>query len=311
MDRGVRLNVLKKTAARLAADSWADIGLTLRNFEYETAGISNWEDDYEYVVMALEQGTDSQLLELHRHFFPQDSATELPTEPEAGRWRAGAFRLFISHTSEHRARAGGLREWLGGWGVDGFVAHDTIEPTQEWREEIETALRTCHALCALLTPDFVRSRWCDQEVGFAVARSILVVPVKLEEDPYGFIGKYQAINFRSGESVRTVAGAVFDALAKSDLTASAMAPSIVHRYEHSHSFENTRQAFALLQTLPRSAWTQAMMDAVERAPKSNNQVGHANLPGGRSVPEAAQDLLQQVRGEPAVPALTADDDIPF
>jgi len=35
--------------------------------------------------------------------------------------------------------------------IDSFVAHTTSEPTREWVEEIEKALRTCDALVALIT----------------------------------------------------------------------------------------------------------------------------------------------------------------
>lgn len=101
----------------------------------------------------------------------------------------GTFRLFISHTHQHRERAARLRNHLRTWGVHCFVAHDDIKPTDEWEHEIQIALGTCHALCALMTSDFVESKWCDQEIGCAVARAILVVPLKLGADPHGFIGK--------------------------------------------------------------------------------------------------------------------------
>ena len=47
-------------------------------------------------------------------------------------------------------------------------------------------------MCALLTEGFHESNWTDQEVGFALARGILVIPVKYESAPYGFMGRIQA-----------------------------------------------------------------------------------------------------------------------
>jgi TIR domain len=76
---------------------------------------------------------------------------------------------------------------MGSFGVDAFVAHDTIEPTRPWQDVIESALATCHALAALVTTDFKESNWCDQEVGFAVGRGILIISVRIGHDPYGFI----------------------------------------------------------------------------------------------------------------------------
>jgi hypothetical protein len=47
---------------------------------------------------------------------------------------------------------------------------------------------------ALLTEGFHESAWTDQEVGFAFARGVQLVAVRLEVDPYGFIGKFQALS---------------------------------------------------------------------------------------------------------------------
>ena len=49
---------------------------------------------------------------------------------------------------------------------------------------------------ALLTKEFHESDWTDQEVGYALGRGVPVVPVKRGRDPYGFIGKFQALSCR-------------------------------------------------------------------------------------------------------------------
>ena len=310
MDRGQRVVLIKQLARRLNEESWADIGLTLRQFDIDTQGVTSWEDDYEFALLVLERARDDQLIELHHHLLPDEGSMDLSPVSAQSPWEAGMFRLFISHTTAHAERAGTLRRTLASWGIDAFVAHDTIEPTREWQDVIESALLTCDALCALLTPDFVESRWCDQEVGFVVGRGVLVVPLKVGADPHGFIGKFQALPIPGGVPVSSVADRLFDALAKNRSTALAMAPAIVRRYEKSGSFDNTRAAFGLLQAIPRSAWTPTMMEQVERAANENSQVEHANLPGGRPVPEAAIELLRDIRGEPE-PRVRTDGDIPF
>ena len=50
------------------------------------------------------------------------------------------------------------------------------------------------AFAALMTDDFHDSDWTDQEVGFALARGVPVIAVKLGRDPYGFLGKFQALS---------------------------------------------------------------------------------------------------------------------
>lgn len=50
------------------------------------------------------------------------------------------------------------------------------------------------AFVALLTDGFHDSLWTDQEVGFAVARAVPIIAVRLGRDPYGFIGRFQALS---------------------------------------------------------------------------------------------------------------------
>jgi hypothetical protein len=83
---------------------------------------------------------------------------------------------------------------LGPFGISCFVAHEDIHPTKEWQDEIENALASMDAFVALMTEKFHHSLWTDQEVGFALARGIPMIAVKLGIDPYGFIGKFQALS---------------------------------------------------------------------------------------------------------------------
>jgi TIR domain len=110
-------------------------------------------------------------------------------------WRSDHVRLFITHTHEHRGMAKQIKEALVfPYRVDAFVAHDDIEPTRLWEDEITNALRTCDALLALLTPGFHESKWCDQEVGWVLGRDMpLVASVNMGATPHGFIGRFQAI----------------------------------------------------------------------------------------------------------------------
>ena len=86
-----------------------------------------------------------------------------------------------------------LKMSLLDYGVDAFVAHEDIEPTLESRGEIEEALRSTHALTAILTDDFHSSYWTDHEVGIALGLERLVVPVRAPTVPYGFMGRLQAL----------------------------------------------------------------------------------------------------------------------
>lgn len=108
-------------------------------------------------------------------------------------WKPGYFRLFISHLSEYKESASNLKECLQNYGIDGFVAHEDITPSKEWEQEIEAALFSLDALCAIVVPGFEKSNWCDQEVGIALGRKKMVFSIKKGKNPYGFFGKYQAV----------------------------------------------------------------------------------------------------------------------
>ena len=118
-----------------------------------------------------------------------------PADTEVRRlWPDKRFRLFLSHVSKHKLAVSKLKDELELFGISAFVAHEAIKPNLEWLREIELALRSRHALLALVTPDFHASVWTDQEIGWAFGRGVLVVPVRLGVDPYGFAGKAQGIS---------------------------------------------------------------------------------------------------------------------
>jgi hypothetical protein len=105
-----------------------------------------------------------------------------------------AFRLFISHKTEVKRDVSNLKTGLALFGVAAFVAHEDIHPTRAWQDEIESALHSMDAFLAVMTDGFHDSLWTDQEVGFALARGVPVVALRMGRDPYGFLGKFQALS---------------------------------------------------------------------------------------------------------------------
>ena len=109
-------------------------------------------------------------------------------------WGNGKLRVFLSHKAEHKVETAKIQEELVEYGISSFVAHNDIEPTREWQAEIENALHTMDVLVALLTESFQQSNWTDQEIGFALGRKKQDIAVRMGTDPYGFIGRYQAVS---------------------------------------------------------------------------------------------------------------------
>ncbi len=119
-------------------------------------------------------------------------------------WKNGYFRLFISHITAFKESATNLKKCLAEYGIDCFVAHEDIKPSKEWEIEIEKALFTMDALCAIVVTGFIKSNWCDQEVGIALGQKKLVIPINKGKNPYGFFGKYQALKSKNNANEMAV-----------------------------------------------------------------------------------------------------------
>lgn len=154
--------------------------------------IHNVQNEFiEEVFMEMEVGED--------HDWRNDSGLLLTGQkvvpPKAAQriWGDGGFRVFLSHKSEVKKETANLKEQLIQFGISCFVAHQDIEPTKEWQNEIENALTTMDGFIALLTEKFHDSNWTDQEIGFAFAKGVPIFAIRLGKDPYGFIGKFQGL----------------------------------------------------------------------------------------------------------------------
>ena len=115
-------------------------------------------------------------------------------EAQSRIWGDEGYRIFFSHKAEVKKETSALKERLKLFGISCFVAHEDIHPTKEWQNEIENALFSMDAFVALMTEGFHDSLWTDQEVGVAFGRGVPIISVKLGKDPYGFIGKFQALS---------------------------------------------------------------------------------------------------------------------
>jgi hypothetical protein len=305
-----RIPLLKKLATALSDEDktpWSETALILRQFGFTTYDGRDYDDYgnslgpslYEVVLTNLEDsGDDEGRLELERYLDPAEGepSTAASASVGPGPWKGeGAFRLFISHTHPNAPFAAAIKKHLGQFLIESFVAHNDIEPSEKWMRVIESALLTCHAAIALVTPDFRESQWCDQEIGFCLARSLLVVPLMRGPDPHGFLSEVQGVKLGDHTSAQSAATNVLRILASRDETRDRMAPSVVKFYAASKNFENTRQAFTLLARIPKEAWTPEMVHEIERAAKDNYQVKAANLRTGTPVPEAASKLLAPIK----------------
>jgi len=146
------------------------------------------------------------------------------------------MKIFISYAHQDRELAGNIKSILQyEYGFDVFLAHDEIRPTEEWEAVIISNLRTSNVLVGLLTENYNNSEWTDQESGFALCRKILVIPVKVGVNPYGFLKRYQALTFRTIESAcKNIFNLIID---EEDLREDAM-NGFIRVYSESESFDD-------------------------------------------------------------------------
>ena len=144
-------------------------------------------------------------------------------------WEEGKLSVFVSHISAQKVFASELHGALSTFGICAFVAHEDIEPTAEWQDEIEKALRTCDALLALLNPEFNLSTWTDQEVGYGLGRGVPVFSVRLGMSPYGLFGRKQAFNGNAKEAPE-IAKELFEAYIIHPKTADKMADVVIRQF---------------------------------------------------------------------------------
>ena len=229
------------------------------------------------------------------------------TPKEATFWKVGHFKLFLSHLASFKVKTSQLQHALRNYAISGFVAHEDIEPSKEWQIEIEAALQTMDAMACLLMPGFKESNWCDQEVGVAVGRDVLIIPVRKGLDPYGFIGKYQGIQ-AVNKTVSQVAEEIFKTIIKSPKTRAKMIRCISNAISQSTEVEDALEKVALLQEQP-----EIPKDALEnlRTDVSDNQVLNKSITFVREL-----NGLFAKYGVESIPAGGTqepkwDDDIPF
>jgi TIR domain len=163
-------------------------------------------------------------------------------------WSPGHFRLFISHITVDKIRAAKVKNYLSDFAISCFVAHEDIEPTKEWHDEIEKALFSMDAMIAILSVDFPVSKWTDQEVGVALGRGIAVIPIRYGLDPYGLLGKYQGFQAVS-RSVGQVGEGILGILLKHSKTRRRIVACLVEQLlASSSSFD----AFLKLEALEKA-----------------------------------------------------------
>ncbi len=263
-------------------EEWPLIDVTLRQFSLPQSDM--WEGSKEsYVLSMIEEASDETLMALGKHVGFELQSPVRGVEPPF--WRKDHLRLFISHLADHRKYAADVQSALMSYGISAFVAHNDIEPTAVWLAEIETALSTCDTLIAFLHPKFHASYWTDQEIGFAMGRGLPVFSIRFGQDPYGFIGRFQAFEGTNKEP-QYLGRELFEALRKHKQTQRRMATALVSLFETSGSFAAAKDHIGYLEDV--ETWDPSFPDRLRAAVETNFQIKRS-----WGVPESVERLIKR------------------
>lgn len=297
----------RELQSRMSVD---DIRTYLRSFGVNPRGSFDIRSKWVYTKQLLAESPSETVLKIADeleipHGYTVTTSNEVR---ESNFWESNHFRLFLTHLSSFKVTTAALQSALRSYAISAFVAHVDIEPTKEWQDEIEAALYSMDALAAILMPGFKESNWTDQEVGFALGRGVLIVPIIKGLTPYGFLGKYQGLK-ADGQTVAEVASEVFDILSTSPKTRNRLLACVVDSMlaaTTDKDFMEKMDSFARVKDVPASYY-ERLREGAQRSPVLNENLSY------RALVDAflEQHGLTAVAWDSAGEMPIADEDIPF
>lgn len=113
--------------------------------------------------------------------------------------------LFLSYNSRDKRLASSIKRNLKAHGFRAFLAHQDIEVTKKWREEIQKHLDSCSALIAIVTRHFDESKWTNQEVGIAIGKGKPVASLIFDNCGLpGFLEAMQGVKVADNELDKSI-----------------------------------------------------------------------------------------------------------
>jgi len=178
-------------------------------------------------------------------------------------WKDNYIRLFISHRDSDKSIAADLAYSLEGYGICAFVAHDTIEAKKKWGSEIINGLKSMDIMLALITDDFHKSVWTNQEIGFAIGQEVEIISLKLgKADPEGFIiSEEQALKVNA-KNISEATPEIVKLITKTLDNKLKLQRSLIKAFIDSPNYNETRKRFERLITIVRKLDGKELLDII-------------------------------------------------
>jgi hypothetical protein len=307
---GQRIEYIREIATLLDKEEWSDLDLILSQHGLSTSDFWNGDGKRDYVVAMIQNDSDEKLSELHGYLTGASgtgiSGTRLPGYSP---FKSDRLRLFLSHLTARRDLVGECGRVLGFYGIDAFVAHDSIEPSREWQSVIEAGLSDCDAMVAFFHTGFRESNWCDQEVGWVMGRSRPILALAFDEMPHGFVAKLQAMTCANIPAGR-LPHIIVDWAVEQGTLHPRLAASLTAALVNSGSWDRTRRLSQLMERV--TGYTDDQLTAIEAAASSNVQIRDCDI-HGTSGPQWVANFVAQRRAPvvAASPDPWVTNDSPF
>lgn len=163
------------------------------------------------------------------------------------------LKAFIRYSNKDKEVAGIVKKALSNLGIDSFLVHEDITPSQEWQVEIVNQLNICNIFVPLISDNFRASDWASQETGAAFIKGMDIIPISFDladqtfVTPYGFISKYQTSKWKidpdilrtyPGRIVSDIQDKIIQALKSKDNIVEKVRNCFVNSFVNSISFED-------------------------------------------------------------------------
>jgi hypothetical protein len=212
-----RMELIEDVACTLQAKfTFKDIDIFLAEFGFNEGGDHNsYNSKRIYVKDKLRKISIKDLAKIAEELdIRVPNVVKVPPK----NWEnSNSAKAFISHISKDKKIAKKLRDVLKCYNIEAFVAHEDIKASEEWQTELVNALNTSDFFVSIHTKGFKDSAWCQQEIGYAIARQVKIIPIKFDEDPVGFIGRVQAL-IRGKKSAEDVVKEILEIIKIDPLT---------------------------------------------------------------------------------------------
>jgi hypothetical protein len=198
------------------------------------------------------------------------------------------FISYVAHAEQKRL-AGQIKKFLDKYGFNCFLAHDDIPPQSHWPKNLQKNLDECDLFVALLTRDYNKSFYCQQELGYAFCKKAEILPVLISVTPVGIIYDLQGIHFNP-ETFVTSCRKIVKHVATIESLSEPVINGLINEFGESDSFDQAgRRAKRLLKQSGLTFTRKQARKIMERI-LANRQIA-----GSRTANPHIRDFIEKYR----------------